>query len=256
MKKAIYTCIIGAYDNLLQPEVVDESFDYILFVKRGMKTCERIGVWQIRELEQEGEDNTILSRFPKMQPYLVLPEYDYSLWIDGNIAIRSEAFYDVVNQKVERGVAYSGVKHPNKDCVYQDIEACVHAMRDKSRHIFHALRFLLKVKFPSHYGMYENNIILRRHDSEKVRQFGKMWWELYLQYPRRDQFTAPYCLRECNLPFDYLLKEGESAKTSEWFVYRKHIVEKRSFLRCWYDYFACRVRTYAFIVYMKFHGVM
>ncbi len=256
MRKTIYTCIIGAYDQLQQPAVTDGSFDYILFVKRGTKTCDRMGVWQVRELDHEGEDNTILSRFPKMNPHLVLPGYDYSVWMDGNIAIRSAAFYDAVNRKVEQGVAYSGVKHPHRDCVYLDIEGCVHAMRDRSSNIFRALRFLLRMKFPAHYGMYENNIILRRHDSERVRRFGQMWWELYQRYPRRDQFTAPFCLRECGLPFDYLLPEGESAKTSAWFVYQEHIAGKKPFLRYWYDYFACRVRTYAFIGYMKFHGVM
>ncbi len=255
VKKAIYTCIIGAYDELMQPEVVDDSFDYILFVKRGMKTCDKMGVWQVRELEIDGEDNIVLSRFPKMLPHKVLPAYDYSVWMDGNIAIRSSSFYDAINQKIEQGVAYSGVKHPNKDCVYMDIEGCVHVKRDKTSNIFRALKFLLKVKFPTHYGMYENNIILRRNDSEKVQRFGQMWWELYQKYPRRDQFTAPYCLRECGLGFDYLLPEGECAQTSDWLIFREHLAVQKPFLRYWYDYFACRVRTYAFIAYMKLHGV-
>ena len=30
-KIAIYTSLVGGYDNLLQPEVVDENFDYICF---------------------------------------------------------------------------------------------------------------------------------------------------------------------------------------------------------------------------------
>lgn len=255
VRKVIYTCIIGAYDNLLQPEVIDESFDYILFVKRGMKTRQKIGVWQVRELEIEGEDNTILSRYPKMLPHVVLPEYDYSLWMDGNISISSMDFYNAINRKIEQGSVYSGVKHPNKDCVYMDIEGCVHVKRDKTINIYRALRFLLSVDFPAHYGMYENNIILRRHDSEKVQRFGTMWWSLYQKYPRRDQFTAPYCLRESGLGFDYLLPEGECAQTSEWLSYREHIVERKSFMRYWYDYFSCRLRTYLFLAYMKYHGV-
>ena len=46
MKKCvIYTCIIGAYDDLLQPAVTDPDFDFVCFVGKGEKTAERIGVW-------------------------------------------------------------------------------------------------------------------------------------------------------------------------------------------------------------------
>ena len=40
----IYTCIIGGYDELQQPRVTEEGFDFICFVGRGEKTAERIGV--------------------------------------------------------------------------------------------------------------------------------------------------------------------------------------------------------------------
>ncbi|MBQ0022952.1 MAG: DUF616 domain-containing protein [Prevotellaceae bacterium] len=254
-KKAIYTSIIGSYDDILQPKAVDESFDYVLFVKKGTKKTERIGIWEVRELDYDCDDNTITSRFPKMNPHVVLPEYEYSLWIDGNIVILKKEFYDAVNAKIDEGVVYSGVKHPNKDCVYHDIEACVHAMRDKTSNIMRAARFLIAEKFPEHYGMYENNIILRKHTDASVINFCNMWWKLYLEYPRRDQFTSPYCLRANGLEFNYLLPEGECAKTSDWFEFIEHKVAQKPALCRWYDFFACRVRTYYVIAYLKRHGI-
>ena len=42
MKKCvIYTCIIGAYDDLLQPAVTDPDFDFVCFVGKGEKAAER-----------------------------------------------------------------------------------------------------------------------------------------------------------------------------------------------------------------------
>lgn len=250
-KIAIYTSIIGKYDALRQPSVVDEAFDYILFVRKGLKTADKIGVWQVRELDYDVEDNTITSRYPKMNSHLVLPEYDYTLWMDGNLVICDQAFYDSVKEKVMASVSYSGVKHPDKDCVYVDAVACTHAMRDKFSNIFHAVNFLISVNFPAHYGMYENNIILRQTSDIAVRSFNEMWWSLYLKYPRRDQFTSPYCLRENGLKFDYLLPEGMCAKSSSWIDFIQHNEGKKSFVKYWYDYFACRVRTYALIAYLK-----
>ena len=51
-KIAIYTCIIGGYDELQQPAVVEEGFDFICFVGPGERTAERVGVWEIRELAE------------------------------------------------------------------------------------------------------------------------------------------------------------------------------------------------------------
>ena len=78
-KIAIYTCIIGGYDELQQPAVVEEGFDFICFVGPGEKTSDRVGVWEIRELaELPGGNPRMASRWPKMHPHLLLPEYEGS----------------------------------------------------------------------------------------------------------------------------------------------------------------------------------
>lgn len=250
-KIAIYTSIVGHYDDLRQPVVIDEGFDYILFVKKGTMTTDKIGVWQVRELDFMVEDNTITSRFPKMNPHIVLPEYEYTLWMDGNLVIRDKAFYVAAKNKIQERVPYSGVKHTVKDCVYVDAISCVHAMRDKFSNIFRAVNFLLSVKFPEHYGMYENNIILRNSTDARVISFNEQWWKLYLQYPKRDQFTSPYCLHANKLDFNFLLPIGTCAKDSPWIQFIEHNEKAKSFLKYWYDYFACRIRTYFLIGYLK-----
>ena len=248
--KAIYTCIVGGYDDVLQPEVVDPSFDYLLFVPSGSRLPSSIGVWQVREFGYLGPDATTTSRYPKMNPHLLLSQYDYTLWMDGNLSIVDRAFYDAVNVCIARGDIYAGVRHVLRDCVYDDAVSCVHAMRDDFCHIFRTVRFLLSEGFPRHYGLFENNIILRRQDP-KVSAFNAMWWQLFLDYPRRDQFVAPYCLRALSLQPTLLLPEGQSAKTSAWLRYEAHLEGPKSFWRHWYDYFACRVRTYFLIFYLR-----
>lgn len=248
--KAIYTCIVGGYDNLAQPEVIDDSFDYILLVPKGQKSVDRLGVWTIREYDYIGADNTITSRYPKMNSHLVLPEYEYTLWMDGNLIIVDQHFYDSVNLCIDSGSDYAGIKHPLRDCVYDDAVACMHAMRDSFNHIIHAVNFLINQKFPRHYGLMENNVILRRND-DKVNEFNELWWNLYLNYPRRDQFVAPYCFCQLKLIPSLILPDGENAKTIPWLRYVEHRNVAKSRMKFWYDYFACRVRTYLLIAYLK-----
>ena len=96
MKRVIYTCITGGYDKLRQPEVLDGDFDYICFTDAVGRSEE--GVWQIRPIPYSCDDPTRLSRYVKLLPHKVLGEYDESLWIDANIAIRGNGIYDAVRR--------------------------------------------------------------------------------------------------------------------------------------------------------------
>ena len=113
MKIAIYTCIIGAYDELQQPRVLEDGFDFICYVGRGEKTAERIGVWEIREIPESLGDPGLDSRWPKMHPHLLLPEYECSVWVDGNVALLDGTLYRAARIKQAAGVKYSGVTHPD-----------------------------------------------------------------------------------------------------------------------------------------------
>ena len=44
-KYVIYTAMVGGYDEIMQPMVVDDRFDYILF-SNDIKE-DRVGVWQV-----------------------------------------------------------------------------------------------------------------------------------------------------------------------------------------------------------------
>ena len=98
MKRVIYTCITGGYDKLREPEAVDGDFDYICFTDAAVSSEE--GVWQIRPIPYSCEDPTRLSRYVKLLPHKVLGEYDESLWIDANIAIRGGGIYDAVRRGI------------------------------------------------------------------------------------------------------------------------------------------------------------
>ena len=70
--KVIYTCLTGNYDTLLQPEVVDNSFDFICFSNDFNET--KIGIWEIRKIPFETNDNSRLSRYPKILSHKVLQD--------------------------------------------------------------------------------------------------------------------------------------------------------------------------------------
>ncbi len=107
MKKAvIYTSLTGGYDNLPQYEVLDDYFDYICFTN-DYPEGSRVGQWKIRSIPVQLADNTRLSRYVKLMPHAVFPDYEYSVWLDANLAITDSSIYDILSPPASFGVRSS-----------------------------------------------------------------------------------------------------------------------------------------------------
>lgn len=228
--KVIYTCIVGGFDSIIQPESVDDTYDYICFVEKGKTTESRIGIWQLREIPFEHKNSRVLSRFPKLRPHIVLPEYEYSLWLDGNVSIKEKSLYGIIEEKINNGIKYSGLCHWGRDCAYEEAIGCANSRKEPFLSLLRTIHFLKRSNFPRHYGLYENNVIFRSHKDENIIKFDDMWWNLYLKYSNRDQLCHPFCYRECGLEFDYILPRGYCSRNHPTFLYVKHLqrpVKKR-----------------------------
>lgn len=221
-RKVIYTCIIGGYDTLMQPLVLDDSFDYVCFVERTSGSMERQGVWQLRPLPVSTSSSQLDSRYPKMHPHLLLPEYDYSLWIDGNILIKDGTIYEAFDVAARSGAIYAGVSHPARDCVYEEARKC----RDMRYITYPDLaRIWLTYAWhgiPRHAGLLENNIIFREHNNPAIISLDEMWWQRVLHFCRRDQLSLGLCLRKTGIRPAYLLPEGVNSRNCPGLEYRLH----------------------------------
>ena len=82
-KKVIYTAIIGGYDELIEPEFKPDGWDFVCFSDRDLNS----NTWEIRKTIPLYSDNTRTARKHKLLTHRFLPEYDISLWVDGNIKV-------------------------------------------------------------------------------------------------------------------------------------------------------------------------
>ena len=220
MRKVIYTSIVGGYDSLPQPLAVDGSFEYVCFSNDIVEGS--AGIWQVRPIPYSCADRTRLSRYVKLQPHKVLGDYDVSVWIDANIRILGAEFYRIVNERIESGSLMAQVPHPQRDCVYEEISKCYQDVRIGFRDAFRQRRHLLKEGFPRHFGMMENNLILRRHNDPLVRRISDAWWKEYQEYTIRDQLSLmPVCRRMGFRP-ELLLGEGKNARNVPYLELVRH----------------------------------
>jgi len=223
MRKVIYTCLTGGYEKLPQPEVTAEDFDYICFTDDQSDGETRAGVWQVKPIPFVAADKARLSRYPKMHPHILLPEYDYSVYIDANVVICNNAFYELVNSKIDSGVLLSGIKHKDEDCMYREFYNA-YKNRKLRNEIITAVKEYYYIKaqgFPEHFGMYEANVILRRHNHEKVVRQCELWWETYNKFTSRDQLCYMFTIWKSGIPVDYLIYPKNGERNFDYF----HLIE-------------------------------
>lgn len=218
----IYTCIVGGYDELQQPRVLEEGFDFICYVGKGEKTQARDGVWEIRELTETTGDPALDSRWAKMHPHVLLPDYECSVWVDGNVALLDGTLYRAARTKRTAGVPYSGVTHPARDCSYAEARKCRDMKYLSWWGLLRVWAFLGLHGLPRHAGLMENNLIFRRHNDPRIVSLDELWWDKVLHLCRRDQLSLMWCLRHQGIPRDYLLPPGLNTRNHPGFKYLLH----------------------------------
>ncbi len=228
-KKVIYTCCIGNYDSLQQPLAVDKDFDYICFSDK--IPSNDTGIWKYKKIGFTHQEKTRISRYPKIMPHEVLTEYEYSVYVDANIQITDKRFYDYINDKIYSGCLIAQVNHcfPPINCTYDEI---IFAYKCSRVDFIPALKQILYLKFnhfPRHYGLYENNLIFRRHNAPIVISISRQWWEEYLKLAPRDQFSLMYVYWKKRYMPELLFNENTNTRNSKVLKYNQHLWEQKRF---------------------------
>ena len=230
----IYTAIVGDIDTLVQPLVVDSRFDYVCFVRRGSG---RQGVWELREIGEDIEDDRMLARYAKLHPCELLPDCEWSLWMDGNLVPRTAAFYGLVADCIAEGTPLRTFVHPCRDCSYEEAYACVAAGKESFGTAMKVVRYLEREGFPRHCGLCETSLLLRSHKDLKVRMLNVLWWQMLQNLSKRDQLSFIYCVRRVGLNWKPILPAGTNMRSCEQLDYIHH--DRRPsrpwLVKKWYD---------------------
>lgn len=219
--RVIYTAVVGDLDGLLQPLVSSPEYDYVCFVRKGCAAGLDGGLWQIRELPLDIPDDRLLARYAKARPELT-GDYEWSVWTDGNISIRSESFYDLIDSKIASGVPVSVMKHPRRDCAYDEAYAVLAAGKAGYGELSRIVDFLSREGFPRHAGLFESGIMLRHNILPSVRKMDDLWWECLSALSGRDQLSLVYCARKAGIEIDPLFPSAVNIRDCEYVKYVYH----------------------------------
>lgn len=223
----VYSAIIGQYDTPLQPVVIDDRFEYVLFSNYLPEG--KLGVWQIKRVNYVNPIQTKIARYVKTHPESLLPQYEASLWHDANIRIKDQCVYDKFIELVEKKVEVAGVKHVGWDCVYEEMFNVLDFRYESEKVVVDWGHYLRKHNYPKHDGLVETGFLFRLHSRDNVKEMDALWWNYIESFSRRDQLSFPLVLKKCRMRCDYFLPEGKTVRDFEGVEFVKHRNETTKF---------------------------
>jgi hypothetical protein len=192
-KVVVYSCIVGGYDELNDPLLYDDSLDYFIVSD---KNNEKNRIWKYKNIPNEARQLSggYINRFCKLNPYFLFPNYDYSIYIDGNIEIVSDiSSLCSIARDSKIGIAMH--LHDQRDCVYNESFICKLYNRGVPKAIDRQMERYRHEKFPEHFGMVEASIVIVDLNNENAKKIMQDWWNEFLNSGSgRDQLSIPYVL--------------------------------------------------------------
>lgn len=202
MKKiCLYTCITGNYDQLIDIER-EEGFDYYCFTNNKNLISK---TWNIIYIQNEGLDNVRLARKIKTIGYApILNEYDISIWKDSNIVMKQplKKFVDTMCNLKKYDLIM--LKHPDRDCVYDEIDFCIKDQKDNIKNIRNQLEFYQQQNFAKHQGLPASGLFIKKNNNPIVKKTMEDWFNMIEKNSFRDQLSFTYCAIKNNVKIDYL----------------------------------------------------
>lgn len=185
-KILVYTSIFGGYDSIKSPKCKNPNFDYICFTDR-----EYTSTWNIRIIDP-GFDNCRNARFIKTNIMNICPEYDYYIWVDGSMLLVSD-LGDIVNTFIVSDNDGLFVKHPIRNCIYDEYSACMKLKKANEDEMFKQMKYYKSRNFQRNRGLVESNFFIIKNNDPNKKLFGLWWDEIKTRSPR-DQLSFNYVL--------------------------------------------------------------
>ena len=226
-KRIIYTSVFGGYDKVTEQN--SDGWDWKCFSEDNS-----IPLY---------EDNNRNAKRFKILPHLYLQDYEYSVFIDGNMDVRGNLDEIIDKYLSDSNVAFFSHKNnplDSRNCAYKEAEVIFRLgeknmkispergmlnYKDNPVVIKRQMERYSMVGFPQNNGLITGMVILRRHNERDCVDAMEEWWKEVKYNSKRDQLSFNYCAWKNKLKFNYM--DGDS-RNNEYF-YRDtdaHIGEK------------------------------
>ena len=207
--KVCYTALFGDYEDLKEPTVITPGWSYICFTDQPLKS----NVWEIREVDTFGlgDDLQKLARYFKIMEWV---DWEQSMWVDASFSIQVNLDW-WWSQYFDKG--FSVPIHPRRNCVYDEIDACVGTRGDIATLMEQRQEYQQR-GIPKKDGIITSGIIMRDNRPEVIELCQK-WWDELKTRSNRDQVA--FAAIQNNFKHLINLYQWDYTRQTH-FIYHKH----------------------------------
>jgi len=215
----VVTAIAGGKDTLKkQPEY--KGVKYVAFVDEDVKDEQ----WETHKVCDKFSEPVMNAKIHKILTHKYI-DTPYIMWIDGSVTLKTDP-HELIKVLGDKDIA--AFKHPGRDCVYDEAEACVQLGKGKVEELAEQVKNYAKEMYPANNGLFELTAFFRRND-KKINDIFEKWWVEITRYSNRDQISFPYVLGKTN----YAIIQGSVEKDptgqhkafpgNKYFDYSRHL---------------------------------
>jgi len=188
----IFTAIMGSSRDRLHPAVAppDPAGRPSRFVCFTDDPGLKADGWEILPPKWRHADPRRTSRWHKFMPHILFPGEPFSLWHDGTNQLTANP-WSLVDQFLvgEREIAVC--RHPDRSCVYQELEMCIRLHYDTEAIMRKQVDRYREEGYPPRRGLFEMALVLRAH-TKQIIEFNEAVWREINVGSVRDQLAVNY----------------------------------------------------------------
>lgn len=171
---------------------------------------------ELRVTDHSGEKARLWNREHK----LLWPPVrgQWSVYLDASL--RPKVNLEPIVEEWLSGHEIALMKHPHRDCAYDEIDACVNRGKITAEQGEKMRSHLMLSGHPKNYGLWACGMIARRTNSNLCRDLGRAWWAFVHQIPR-DQIWLPLVVRQLGIR-DRIRTVEADIFNNEWLEFRRH----------------------------------
>jgi FkbM family methyltransferase len=198
LKRAcVYTCLIGAYENLNeQPTAANSKLPFVCLTDDDSFQSD---TWRPIKVELAFPSDPVRSqRLLKLLPHRFLPEFDVSLYIDNTVLLTEKP--EAVLERYLSSSNFALPTHSFRNTVADEfVQADTWELDDPGRLAEQHDHYQAEDPGSLLERPYWTGTLMRRHDAPDVQRALNTWVDHILRYSRRDQLSANRIFRQTNV---------------------------------------------------------
>ncbi|MBP3802723.1 MAG: DUF616 domain-containing protein [Oribacterium sp.] len=200
-KIALYTCITGNYEPLIEPAVIERDYiDYYYISEKAPIHKTIYNFIDIKDiLPKEVRDYIRQNRFCKILGCDIFKNYPYSIYIDGKVLVNGKLSKHLSNIN-DTGITLRK-EEPPFDCIYKEAAWSMTEFAHKEL-IRQQMQKYYNEGMPRHYGAFDCTCLIRDNQNEALKKVMLDWWNEVFNYSFRDQNSFTYALWKNGYRFD------------------------------------------------------